>query len=267
MKRITLCICIVLIYTVLFSQEYIEAHAIGGKHQVRYFIEQELVYPESSYSNGIEGKVYFLFDIDKNGKPVNIRDVQFPDSATYTEAQRIFNLIEWVPATLGGLPVVDMDHFEIDFNIKKYNRLCKMRGYKNILNPYEPIDSSGKIYWYRNLDEAPYPIFAERKQNLASFISENLKYPEQAIRQNLSGVVKLSFVVETNGKISNMEIVNSVGAGCNEEAIRILRLLKWMPGIYDQKAVRTRTSITISFSLDRGNDGHFNPVVKSSYGG
>lgn len=267
MKGILIGIHMVLIHTFLFSQEYLEAHAIGGKQQVRYFIDQELIYPESSLSNGIEGKVYFLFDIDQTGNTNNLRNIQFPDSATYLEALRIFNLIEWVPATLGGSPVKDTDHFEVEFNIKKYNRLCRSRGYKSIVNPYEPIDSSGKIFWYRNLDEVPFPIFADSKQNLATFIAANLKYPEEAIRQNLTGVVKLSFVVETNGKISNTEIVNSVGAGCNEEAIRILRLLKWMPGIYDQKAVRTRTSMTISFSLDRGNDGIFNPVVKSSYGG
>lgn len=234
---------------------------------MHYFIDQELLYPEISLNKGIEGKVSFKFTIDEKGIPCEFNNIVYPDSLTLLETIRIFSLIEWLPATLGGVPVKDIGHFEIDFSIKKYNRLCKARGYSQILNPYEPIDSSGKIYWYRNLHKAPYPIFAESRQSLSSFISEHLKYPELAIKQNISGIVTLGFVIETNGKISNLEILNSVGAGCNEEAIRLLRKIKWMPGIYDDKAVRTRTSMSVTFSLDPAGNGSFIPVVKSSYGG
>lgn len=251
----------------LFSQDFIESQPVGGKYQLDYFIDQELVYPEEMYDKGIEGKVFFLFDIDEKGHPSNFRDISSPHENALTEVMRIFELIEWIPATHRGYPTKDTKHFEIEFNVKKYNRLCKTRGYKTVLNPFEPIDSSNIIHWYRTLDEAPHPIFIEKNQNLASYIATNLKYPELAIRQNVTGVVKLNFVVEANGKISNLTIVNSVGAGCNEEAIRILRSLKWMPGILNGKAVRTRTSLSISFSLDPANNGLFNPVVKSSYGG
>jgi len=249
------------------SQEYIAAHPRGGKQQMHYFIDQELIYPELSLINGIEGKVSFKFTIDEKGIPREFNNIVYPDSLTLQETQRIFSLIEWLPATLGGVSVKDIGHFEIDFSIKKYKRLCKTRGYSQILNPYEPVDSSGKIFWYRNLHKAPYPIFADNRQTLSSFIAEHLVYPELAIRQNISGVVTLNFVIETNGRISNLEIQNSVGAGCNEEAIRLLRKIKWMPGLYDDKAVRTRTSMSVTFSLDPAGNGNFNPVVKSSYGG
>lgn len=250
----------------VLSQEFFESQAVGGKSQLREFISQELVYPEDSYSRNIEGKVFFIFDIDEKGHTHNLREISFPDSSTYKEALRIFRLIEWVPAHRGGISIPDMNHFELEFNKKKYERLCKQRQYYNIVNPYEPVDSSLKVYWYRNLDQAPYPIFTDTHQTLAGYIMSNLKYPELAIKQNVTGIVKMSFIIETNGKISNVEIVNSVGAGCNEEAVRILRMLKWMPGVYNNRAVRTRTTLTISFNLDRGNDGLFNPNIKSSYG-
>lgn len=265
--RSTILCFLVLLIKVSHSQEFVESQPVGGRFQLKEFINQELIYPESAYNNEIEGKVFFIFDVDEKGHTLNLRDFTYPDSSTLNEAMRIFRLVEWVPASRGGVHIKDMNHFEVEFDIKKYNRLCKSRGYKTILNPYEPVDSSGKIMWYRNLDEAPHPIFANKKDNLASFIAANIKYPELAIRQNVTGVVKMSFVVETNGRISNLEIVNSVGAGCNEEAIRLLKMIKWMPGILGQKAVRTRTSMTINFNLDRGQDGIFNPVVKSSYGG
>jgi hypothetical protein len=43
--------------------------------------------------------------------------------------------------------------------------------------------------------------------------------------------------------------------------------MKWMPGVKDNKAVRTRMSISINFNLESGPDGNFNPTIKSSYGG
>jgi protein TonB len=62
-------------------------------------------------------------------------------------------------------------------------------------------------------------------------------------------VVKLGFVVEPTGRISNLTIDQTVGGGCNEEAIRLLKLLQWMPAIKDKKAVRSRASIEIKFVL------------------
>lgn len=267
MKRVFPFIVFSLLSISLAGQDFINAQPVGGKQQLNYFINQELIYPTIMYDSSIEGTVSFHVTIDEKGHPSEIRDVQSPHPSATLEATRIFNLIEWEPATLRSVPVTDTKLFEVEFNIKKHNRLCKQRGYNRIVNPYNPIDTSGKIFWYRNLDAVPYPVFIDKKENLANFIASNLTYPEAAIKQNLTGVVKLSFVVETNGMISNLTIVNSVGAGCNEEAIRILRLLKWMPGIYNLNAVRARTSLTISFNLDRGKDGLFNPVVKSSYGG
>ena len=176
-------------------------------------------------------------------------------------------MIEWDPATKIGIPVADSGTFEVEYNLKKYNRLCKRRGYSQILIPYEPMDTSGTIYYYRNLDVAPHPIFTNKDINIAGYIAANLKYPDAAIKQNLSGTVKLGFVVENHGKISNLRVLTALGAGCNEEAIRIVQLMKWMPGIKNDLAVRTRMSISINFNLESGPDGIFNPNIKSSYGG
>lgn len=248
------------------GQEYIAAHPAGIKNQLNYFIHQELMYPEEMLQSGIEGTVFFRFVIDEKGQTSQIHDIQTPHPAAFEEAMRIFNMVEWIPATFRSVPTEETKIFEIDFSIKKFKRICKQRGYITIVYPYEPVDTSGKVHLYRYLDAVPEPILSNPKMKLAEFIAANIIYPEAAIKQNVSGIVKLTFIIETHGKISNLKIENSVGAGCNEEAIRILRLIKWMPGVVDQKAVRTRTSLIINFNLDRGKDGMFNPVVKSSYG-
>lgn len=82
------------------------------------------------------------------------------------------------------------------------------------------------------------------------FLQKNLKYPKQAKRMNLSGTVMLSFIVNKEGIISNIEVIREVGGGCDEEALRVLRLSpKWNPGLQRGRPVKSRMNIRIVFSL------------------
>ncbi|NTW26121.1 MAG: TonB family protein [Lentimicrobium sp.] len=266
MKNGSIIILLCFIYFISEAQEFIPAQASGGRQQLKYFIEQELIYPETAIKSSSEGEVILFFSTDEKGK---VTHTDFKIKLTPEcdqETKRIFNMIEWEPASLRGIPVKDSGTFHMEFNIKKYNRLCKYRGYTAHLYPFEPKDTSGTVYQYRNLETAPHPIFTNNLISLAGYVAANLKYPEAAVKQNLSGVVKVGFIVETHGKISNVKIINSLGAGCNEEALRIVRMIKWMPGTVNRMAVRTRMSISINFSLDQNQDGNFTPIIKSSYG-
>ncbi|MFH1121695.1 MAG: energy transducer TonB [Bacteroidota bacterium] len=267
MKKAMTFLYLCLLSVVAYTQDFIPAQPIGGRQQLRYFIEQELIYPAAESDAGKEALVTLYYKIDEKGQVEYVRFLDKSAQSFNQEAMRIFRMLEWEPATFRSVPVADSGHFDIDFNIRKYRRICKQRGYSLHLYPFEPTDTSGKIYLYRNLETAPHPIFTNDKINLAGFIAANLVYPEAAIKQNVSGIVKISFVVESHGRISNTSIVNSLGAGCNEEALRLIRMIKWMPGTVNRMAVRTRMSISIHFNLDPGPDGNFNPNIKSSYGG
>ena len=251
----------------LHAQDVISSSPAGGRHQLKYFIEQELIYPEVALQHQTEGKSRLKYFIDEKGQISHTNFLSVISPEIDAETRRIFNMLEWEPATKMGMPVADSGIFEVEYNVKKYNRLCKRRGYLYPLIPYEPMDTSGTVYYYRNLDVAPHPIFTNPSINIAGYIAANLKYPDAAIKQNLSGTVQLGFIVEPHGKISNLKILTALGAGCSEEAIRIVRLIKWMPGIKNDLAVRTRMTISINFSLESGPDGVFNPNIKSSYGG
>ena len=255
------------LFNLLHAQEVNSSLPVGGKSQLKYFIEQELIYPEAALQNKTEGKSGLRYIVDEKGHISKITFLSRVSPECDEETLRIFSMIEWEPATKIGIPVADSGIFEVEYNIKKYNRLCKRRGYSYQLIPYEPMDTTGTIYMYRNLNVAPHPIFTNPSINIAGYIAANLKYPDAAIKQNLSGTVELGFIVEPHGKISNLKILTALGAGCSEEAIRIVRMIKWMPGIKNDMAVRTRMSISINFNLESGPDGNFNPNIKSSYGG
>jgi TonB family protein len=88
-----------------------------------------------------------------------------------------------------------------------------------------------------------------------AFMVQNLKYPEQAKKNGVQGKVFVTYVVETDGSITNVKVLRGIGGGCDEEAVRVISMMpKWNPGMQEGKAVRVQFNLPINFKLDSGND-------------
>ena len=82
------------------------------------------------------------------------------------------------------------------------------------------------------------------------FLQDNMKYPKMAKRLRIEGKVQLSFIVAADGSISDIEVLRSIGGGCDEEAKRVLEMSpKWNPGLQRGNPVKSRMSIFIHFVL------------------
>jgi protein TonB len=82
------------------------------------------------------------------------------------------------------------------------------------------------------------------------YVNDRLKYPVQAIRMRIQGRVFVEFVVDKDGTITNVVIVKGIGAGCDEEAQRIVKgSPAWNPGKQRGKAVKQRMVLPITFKL------------------
>lgn len=93
--------------------------------------------------------------------------------------------------------------------------------------------------------------FTGGNEALKRYLTENLNYPKGAIRASVSGRVFVQFIVESNGKISSIEILKGIGFLCDEEAVRLVsQMPAWKPGQKNGLAVRTINTIPISFALD-----------------
>lgn len=82
------------------------------------------------------------------------------------------------------------------------------------------------------------------------FLNKNFKYPRAAARMGIEGKVNLSFIVDKNGVISDIQVTRGIGGGCDEEAIRVLsQSPRWSPGRQRGNAVKSRMAIQINFQL------------------
>lgn len=81
------------------------------------------------------------------------------------------------------------------------------------------------------------------------FIRKKLKYPKHAVEHKIEGTLVVVFVVEKDGSVSNVTIKNKLGYGLDEEAKRVVSLMKWRPGKVNGKPVRVRVFMPINFRL------------------
>jgi len=82
------------------------------------------------------------------------------------------------------------------------------------------------------------------------YVSKKLKYPAQARRMGIEGKVFVQFVVDKDGTLTEVQAVKGIGAGCDEEAVRVIEgAPKWNPGKQRGRAVKVRMILPITFKL------------------
>lgn len=79
---------------------------------------------------------------------------------------------------------------------------------------------------------------------LMAFIGQELKYPIMARRNRIQGQCIVSFTLNTDGTMSGIKLVKNIGGGCGEEALRVVRLLK-----FNKPDYAILTSLPVTFKL------------------
>ena len=80
-------------------------------------------------------------------------------------------------------------------------------------------------------------------------IQKGIKYPEIARKAGVEGRVIIQFIVDEAGNVSEPAVVRGIGAGCDEEALRVVRKAKFKPGKQRGKSVKVKMSLPITFKL------------------
>jgi len=85
---------------------------------------------------------------------------------------------------------------------------------------------------------------------MMQYIGSHIHYPELAKESNVQGTVYITFVVNKNGEITDIETKRGIGSGCEEEAMRVVKSMPhWTPGLMNGNAVRVQYILPVKFSL------------------
>jgi len=131
---------------------------------------------------------------------------------------------------------------------KEQNNVAAARSKKEITTSTVEEDNLQK----KNVPEDNYQPATPEKgtRTYNRYLRRNLKYPDNAKENSIEGSVVLQVVIDENGSISGIEITESLGFGCDKEAIRLIKDgPKWTPAKKEGLATRDTVMVTVPFKL------------------
>ena len=93
-----------------------------------------------------------------------------------------------------------------------------------------------------------HPVPENGMKEFYKYIQQSISYPERAKKDSIQGKVYIQFTVNTDGSVEDVKPVKGIGAGCDEEAIRVIQEgPKWIPGQKNGENVKTQMILPIAF--------------------
>ena len=94
------------------------------------------------------------------------------------------------------------------------------------------------------------PEYPGGMKEMLKFLQENVKYPDNAMKNNVQGRVIVQFVVEKDGTPTEFKVLRSVDPDLDAEALRVMKAMpKWKPGMQKGQVVRVKFTVPVSFKL------------------
>jgi len=114
------------------------------------------------------------------------------------------------------------------------------------IEPPAPVDDD--VVSFRVVEELPQ--FPGGPAEFMKWLTRNLKYPKSLEQQKLQGKVVAEFIVNTDGSVTNVQIVTSLHPLCDQEVLRVLRMMpRWTAGIENDQPCRTKVCIPVVFRI------------------
>ncbi len=106
---------------------------------------------------------------------------------------------------------------------------------------------------FMKVEQMPSFMGHQGNEALAAFrnwVMQRVRYPQIAQENNISGRVLLTFVIERDGALTNIQVLQTPDSSLSDEAIRILKTSpKWSPGMQRNKPVRVKYILPIDFRI------------------
>lgn len=250
MHRTTSTFALLLVFGLLASaQSFLPPEPFGGEQSVKWLMEQELRIPEDQLAANVEGTVELTFTVRADGSMKDVRVTRSMGAVLDAEVLRVARLLRWHPASVGGSALDTERKLEVPISSKRYRKAQSKASASPRTFLSFPADSTGELL-ERGTDTLATPLIPKGLRGLPTYLGENLRYPEDARRRDMQGKVGIEFVVEVSGSISNLRTVEALGAGCDEEAMRLIRTISWKPAFKNGKRVRSLMKMDIQFRLD-----------------
>ena len=199
------------------------------------WVFDQIKYPEEAYKIGAQGRVTLQFVISRKG---DIKDVKVVKSSGNelldNEAMRVVSMSPaWTPGKVEGKPVDVLFTFPVVFQLEG-----------------EETEAAGEAVAFSEVEQKP-TFMGDEPVQFTKWVFGQLKYPEEAIKQQVEGRVTLQFTIAKDGKVKDVKVARSSGSKIlDDEAVRIVSMSpQWEPGKHQGEPVDVRFTFPLVFKL------------------
>ncbi|AMR30550.1 hypothetical protein A0256_03485 [Mucilaginibacter sp. PAMC 26640] len=216
----------------------------GGEAGFAAYLAKNIRYPKAARDNKIQGRVVMGFVVEKDGTLSGIKVIRSVEHSVDAEAIRVLKgSPKWVAGSEKGSKVRVQYAIPINFALSdEPGDKAKKTG---------KADQSGKAVQKIVFSEVEQlPGFPGGNAAFAKYLTKTIRYPADARRNKIQGRVITSFIVREDGSISDVQVLNGIGHGADEEAIRVVKAMpKWYPGMQNGHPVNVKYTVPINFAL------------------
>lgn len=146
-----------------------------------------------------------------------------------------------------------------DFSMTLANTGIRPSFYEKVTAPKRNgVDYDGVIPYYECDRRPTFLGSADPRQFLSKWVYQYLKYPAAAVRNGIQGTVMVDFIIEKDGRVTDVKVSRSVSEELDAEAVKVISASpKWKPGRVDGNKVRSSMTLPVEFRLEKSGRGGF----------
>lgn len=221
------------------------------------FLGKNILYPKDAQENSLQGNAVIKFTL-KNGKVSDLSTNEDLGRGCDEEVMKSILSYKGFKEVENGKYLLNVA-FRLsgaDSEIKN-EFSANPRGYKKLsqltVTGFAPTsaisDEHEKVYDFVSIEKVP--DFPGGMKKFYEYLGKSIKYPVTAQNNNVQGKIFLSFTVEKDGQLNDVQVIRGLGSGLDEEALRVIKgSPKWNPGIQNGDPVRVKYHIAVNFTLD-----------------
>jgi TonB family protein len=231
-------------------------------------MQERIEYPQIARDAGAEGRVIVQFVVDETGQVVEVKtvatDVRYAQNADVgevaglfsREAERVVQMLTFRPGEQRGEAKRVRMTLPVRFSLDRGQGSGRVEG--PVGTQFERSARADDVFL---IVDTP-PQLLPSQQEALDALQDALVYPELAQRAGVEGRVIVQFVVDERGQAVDPVVVRGIGAGADEEAIRLIRTLRFTPGSQRGQAVKVQMTLPVTFRLAPEETGSVPPNVR-----
>lgn len=202
----------------------------GGLEAIRKYLDKNFVRPLEC--SDIEGDMEVAFIVDEEGKVSMVEVTKSLHPKLDKALTQVFmNMPKWQPAMRDGKP----RQMRFTMPLHYFQHI-------GLVDGEEVYDEKGQL--------VTMPQFPGGKEKLKEFLSKNVKYPVECEASGITGRVVVGFVVEKDGKVTQVKLDRSSDPAFNMEAYKVMKKMpRWIPGKVGDEPITVKYKLPITFRL------------------